>query len=229
MRFALASLFALALSAGAFADDAPPKFYLIDGKVTTEKRVESLEKRVAELEKQLAAKPGATAAVTRAACGCVYCTCTPIQAGKPFDPDLNCGSYTCKANGGGRAKVGSAVPPCGCGCMETGSCRCKNCCERTADPNWKAAAAPTWPLLPPEASLPSRLIINGTLHEQRPDGVYYPVGGYSAAPACVGGSCGLSGSAGTFAAPAASGGCPGGNCALPSSRGRPRLIPLFAK
>jgi hypothetical protein len=29
------------------------------------------------------------------------------------------------------------IPPCGCGCMKTGMCQCKNCCERTADPNWK--------------------------------------------------------------------------------------------
>jgi hypothetical protein len=29
------------------------------------------------------------------------------------------------------------IPPCGCGCMEMGQCKCKNCCERTADPNWK--------------------------------------------------------------------------------------------
>jgi len=28
--------------------------------------------------------------------------------------------------------------PCHCGCMETGQCKCKNCCERTADPTWKA-------------------------------------------------------------------------------------------
>lgn len=28
------------------------------------------------------------------------------------------------------------IPPCRCGCMETGQCKCKNCCERTADPQW---------------------------------------------------------------------------------------------
>lgn len=31
------------------------------------------------------------------------------------------------------------VPACHCGCMETGQCKCKNCCERTADPTWKEA------------------------------------------------------------------------------------------
>jgi hypothetical protein len=29
------------------------------------------------------------------------------------------------------------IPACGCGCMQTGECNCKNCVERTADPNWK--------------------------------------------------------------------------------------------
>ena len=33
------------------------------------------------------------------------------------------------------------IPPCGCGCMETGQCKCKNCCERTADPTWKPSQA----------------------------------------------------------------------------------------
>lgn len=37
----------------------------------------------------------------------------------------------------------AVVPPCGCGCMTTGQCQCKNCCERTADPNWKPTAPPT--------------------------------------------------------------------------------------
>ena len=32
-----------------------------------------------------------------------------------------------------------AIPACKCGCMETGECRCKNCCERTADPTWRPA------------------------------------------------------------------------------------------
>ena len=33
--------------------------------------------------------------------------------------------------------VANTIPACKCGCMETGQCRCKNCCERTADPTWK--------------------------------------------------------------------------------------------
>lgn len=39
---------------------------------------------------------------TRSACGCVYCTCTPHQSGKPWDSQLNCGSYVCPANTSGR-------------------------------------------------------------------------------------------------------------------------------
>lgn len=29
------------------------------------------------------------------------------------------------------------IPPCGCGCMQTGQCKCENCCKRTADPQWQ--------------------------------------------------------------------------------------------
>jgi hypothetical protein len=36
-----------------------------------------------------------------------------------------------------------AIPPCGCGCMQTGQCLCKNCAERTADPAWKAGSYPS--------------------------------------------------------------------------------------
>lgn len=31
----------------------------------------------------------------------------------------------------------ATIPPCHCGCMETGQCACKNCATRTADPTWK--------------------------------------------------------------------------------------------
>lgn len=29
------------------------------------------------------------------------------------------------------------IPPCHCGCMVTGNCKCANCCKRTADPTWQ--------------------------------------------------------------------------------------------
>jgi hypothetical protein len=34
----------------------------------------------------------------------------------------------------------ACIDPCGCGCVKTGSCMCKNCNEHTADPNYKPAA-----------------------------------------------------------------------------------------
>lgn len=46
------------------------------------------------------------------------------------------------------------IPPCGCGCVTTGQCECKNCNTHTADPAWVAqqklpvtpvAAVPTAP------------------------------------------------------------------------------------
>lgn len=36
------------------------------------------------------------------------------------------------------ATVEVKIPPCKCGCMETGQCKCKNCAERTADPDYVA-------------------------------------------------------------------------------------------
>jgi hypothetical protein len=83
----------------------------------------------------------------------------------------------------------SSVPPCNCGCMETGKCLCKNCCERTADPTWTAqpksqAAA----VAPPVAGLWDQF--------ENQDGKPWlrnaPQFQFDAAPVCVGGNCGTS-------------------------------------
>lgn len=51
------------------------------------------------------------------------------------------------------------IPPCGCGCMETGECRCKNCAERTADPTFRAGGVQSAPCVPQQ--MPAVVVIQG--------------------------------------------------------------------
>lgn len=93
MRILIAAL-CLSLSASAVrADDAPaPKFYLVDGKVTTETRVAELEKRVAKLEAELAKKTAAVGlgCVCGDGCACPAGACPakcPVVRARHISPD----------------------------------------------------------------------------------------------------------------------------------------------
>ncbi len=47
-------------------------------------------------------------------------------------------NYAIKNPPVGAAAPFTIIPPCDCGCMETGDCGCKNCCKRTKSPAWQA-------------------------------------------------------------------------------------------
>lgn len=71
------------------------------------------------------------------------------------------------------------IPPCNCGCMETGSCKCKNCCERTADPTWKppAPAGMTAVLAIPPNATTVQGCANGKCDSPQIDTRWKPFGG----------------------------------------------------
>lgn len=113
MKVIMMVLFSVCLLVGtATADDISWNFG---------ERLTKVEKRLDTIESRLGMNAGQSVAQTAQAAG--------------FVRQVVCENGVCRVV---NVPVGSAaaIPPCGCGCMETGSCRCKNCAERTADPNY---------------------------------------------------------------------------------------------
>lgn len=108
--------------------------------------------------------------------------------------------------------VNKMIPPCNCGCMETGKCGCKNCCERTADPTWTPEQSDTRKGAKTQATLAS---IPTT---------YYLINGQWVPAASAQGASpnqfGVSGN--PFGA--AGGSCANGSCAAPTTTQRRGLL-----
>lgn len=93
------------------------------------------------------------------------------------------------------------IQVCECGCMESGVRNCKNCCERTADPGWKAnrAKLATLPWLPVGSAAPATQkagyynvpsFTYSPTWAVQPQQMYFG-GGFTGQQDCPGGRCNL--------------------------------------
>ncbi len=172
------------------ADDAPslPKFYLSANGTSVEKRVDEHAKKITDLEAKVKD--------------------LQEQVWRVEQDAIN-------AKASVKSKLTAVCELCGCGCVETGQCRCKNCNEHTADPNWRSNGV-TKPVVNPNfvpaTASGSVMYVGGVKHTLRADGVFWP-DTPTTTPASFYPPDTFRGTPTTTS----SSSCPGGVCPVPSS------------